>query len=246
MKRSLLLISLLALAAILAASPYAWRSARLIYAKHSARKIFDGYSPKERANLNVTPKQIVLPHVDTSVDDVGSADLGDYIVRFPRAEKSAEPVANSSNRGTTHPAIARSAPVGIRLAYPRFSVIILVPHSTSTEDLNAQQLQFKDSFDMLSACYHARLDELDAQHDLPSLKRYLLLMSAKPARTACIEEFERGDLRGFILAPLVQCTVAEVSITGPHAGCGVLFYDQGGMTIDDVHQFLAVLRFTPK
>jgi hypothetical protein len=118
----------------------------------------------------------------------------------------------------------------------------------SQEDALAQKLHFQDCYAFKWTSYHARLDDLDAQPDLASLQLFLALISTKPVRTYVAEEFDRPDMRGFILAPIPgeKMTVVGAFLTPAHAGTGVWIIDTGGVTSDDIHQFLAALRFDPK
>lgn len=186
----------------------------------------------------------MLPPFMPEFQAVDSVEIGGYIVRFPHTATPAKAISDESRHGSPTP--QRFAhPKPVELTYPRFRVIILAPSSIAPSDLRAQQLHFKDAFDLLSATYHARLDALDSQGDLPSLQHYLMLMSEKPARARapCVEEFDRRDMRGFIFAPLDKETVVEIFLPRQHASCGVWFIDSGGLSPDDVHAFVAAMHF---
>ncbi len=210
-----------------AAFPFAFRAGSLYWAKHSARKIFSQFPQDSRRNLNATPMDVVLPESNPDTRSVENVRLKSYSIRIPR------PTSRQEN------------PKNVLLTYPRFQARILAPFSLAESDGAARQLHYHDFFDQMSACYHTRLDELDDQRDLPSLRRFVLLISIKPDRVPCLEEFQRPDMRGFLLdnVPGENRKTAEIYLPQFHAGCGVWFIDTGGLTLNDIHQYLAALRF---
>lgn len=225
-KTILLAVLVASLVAITAGFPVAWRAGALLWAKHSARQRFARMSPEVREILNATPAQVVLPDIDPRTQLRDSAVLGDYLVRFP------EPRARD-NGGPKH----------LRLIYSRFQVLVLPPFSIAEADAIARGLGFKDDFDLESTSRHTRIDDLDAQRDLPSLRHYLLLMSLKPNGARCLEEFAGADLRGYAIARAnSKLTICVIDMPQTHLAAGVWFLDTGGLTTNDIHEFLAVLR----
>ncbi len=185
----------------------------------------------ERQYLNAIPARIELTAAAAESDLVDTLDFGDSVIQVPRPMSRSDP-----------------SPRSIALNYRRYKVIILHPTSTAEGDALARQLHFKNLFEEFSAANHTRLDDLDAQPDLASLKRFLLLISLKLENVGCREEFTRGDICGFVIAPFAarQRTVVEVFVPASQKSFGLWFYDQGGLTPDDIHEFLRALRFVPK
>lgn len=214
-KKSIVIVAA-ALVIACAISPFAWHAGTLYWAKSSARRALAKFTPEERRNLNVTPTLLVLPDFDADKQAVETVKLGDYEIRIPRPIKC---INGSEN---------------VRLTYPRCQVAILHPFPVA-----------ESAFDEMSAVHHARFGDLDNLRDLPSVKRYLSLMAAKLGNVACGEEFKRADVKGFILSPTSggKRTVVEIFLPRNHSGSGVWFTDTGGLTPEDVHDFLSVLRF---
>lgn len=216
-----------------AASPFAWRIGALYWAKSSAWRNLSKLTPENRQALNTMPALIVLPPVNGDSDLFVSAEIGSYIAHFRRSD-TLEQSENS-----------------LLITYPRFQARILPPFSTAQMNGLAAQLHFKNSFELRSAAMHARLDEIDRQPDLSSLERHLILLSQKmiiAGRPAIIEEFNDGNIAGFLRHGDVhdQRTIAEIELQQFQAACGVWFTDRGGMTMTDVKEFLAGLRFEPQ
>ena len=202
------------LAAFIAAGPRIWRTGALYWAKISARRIFNNMKPDERRNLNATPTLIVLPDFQPGKQIIETMKIGEYLARIPKPLSS---VVDTKK---------------LRLNYLGFHVFMLSPIFLG-----------KDTFDEWSVAYHTRLDDLDLQPDIPSIHRYLLLMAVKPSLTSVAEEFQRPDLRGFVFAPLHDRINVETFIPATGRGCGVWFIDTGGLKMNDVHEFIAVLHF---
>ncbi len=227
--RKIALIFLAGLAIALAMIfPIAFRAGSLYWAKHSAHRIFDKFSPEETRNLNATPTRVVLPAFKQEEQIVEAIRFQGYLIRVPRPISREESARNTL------------------LTYPGFQVRIMRPWSLAAIDAAARQRHFKDFFDEQDACYHTRLDELDAQRDLPSFKRYLELLIEKPAGALCLEEFQRPDIAGFILDdPPRKRKVIELYLPQFHVSCGVWFVATGGLTLNDIHEYLSVLKFDP-
>jgi hypothetical protein len=180
--------------------------------------------------LNITPTSITLPKPAVTDDRLVGIAFGSYILRVPQPDSQ-----------TTRSKV-------LFLDYPRFQVIVFPPFSATELNRLAIQAHFKDAFDQKAAAYHTRWDQLDAQPDLSSLRRFLLLISQRMSRTACTEQFERPDLRGLIFAPDQSNGDTAVEVYSPplQALCGVHFNDRKQMSLTDVHQFLASLRIEAK
>lgn len=224
-----IVVLILILVAAGASSPFIFHAAALRWAKYPARRKMSDLPPRVIQNLNTVPAVVTLPDTPLDPAQVSTFELGNYSVRVPKP--------HSQSRGETI----------LRLTYPRFEVFILMPRSEAQMDDLARQMQCKDYFDMQSAIYHTRWSDLDAQRDLPSLRRFLLTISEKGGNIACTEQFEGARLRGFIFAPEergTRLTLTEMRAT--HIGCGIHFSDRKRkMTIADVHQFLSVFDIKP-
>jgi hypothetical protein len=222
-------VALLAAAAI--AGPHAWRAGALYWAKASARRTMNKLPEDVRRNLNQIPTRIELTDIARDGVPIERLDFKNDTIHVLRPLSRSNP-----------------SPTSIALNYPRYKVIVLHPASTIEGDALAPELHCKNLFEELSAAYHTRADDLDAQPDLPALKRYLLLISLRLQTTGCREEFTRGDISGFIIGPFEadKRTVAEVFVPASQKTFGIWFYDQGGLTLDDIHEFLRALQFIPK
>ena len=211
---------------VIGLSPVAWRAAALAFVKSKARHTFGKLSPESRTNLNAIPARVALPRFDADERPTDVVEIGTYTIRVPRA------LARQS-KGKL-----------VVLTYPRYRATLRPPFSLAASDAAARQLQFQDTFDQFSAVYHTRLDDLDTQPDLRSVRRFLLLISVKGDAMRCAEEFKCADLRGFILASIggSRRAVADIFVPSIHAGCGIHFEDEGGLTLTDVHDFLSSLR----
>ena len=221
-----IIVAVTAAMLVVGLSPVAWRAGAMAYLRSMARHKFAALSPETRVDLNATPTMVALPRFDADERPTDVLEMGTYTVRVPRA-------LTRRNKGKL-----------VLLTYPRFRAWLLPPFSVTAADAAARQLHFRDGFDYVSSACHIRLDDMDAQPDLPSLKRFLLLISEKLASKGCAEEFEGADLRGFVLTngPIGKRAVAQIYVPSIHAGCGIHFEDKGGLTVDDVHEFLAALR----
>jgi len=223
-------VFLLVLVAVLAASAtfalLERRPLELAWAKASARRAIGKFSPQVRKNLNIIPVQVDLPPPDDELNPAQTIKLGEYVIRVPRPDSSAQQ--------------GRS----VLLTYSRHQVRILIPRATVRADAAARQFGFKSMFDFESAIYHTRLDDLNAQPDLTSLKRYLMLLMEKASETYAREQFRCGDLRGFILNPLPGKARTTIEVDDPtlQTGFGVWITDNGGLSDDELHRFLQVLR----
>jgi hypothetical protein len=228
-KRKFVLVLLLALLGACAlAAPFALPAGALYWARSRAWSKLKNLTPEERRILNSTPTRIELPSFQSDAQPVETVEIDGYRVRVVKPE-------SREDRGHV-----------VILKYSRFRVLIWNLASTSASDAAARQLHFKDDYDLLWATNHLRLDDLNSQPDLPSLRQFLLLIPSKPGRMACTEEFERTDMRGFIMAPLEHRTLTIVDFPKLHAACGVHFEDHGGLTLSDVHTYLAILRVERK
>jgi len=217
----------LALAAVLATfALLERRPLELAWAKASARRAIGKFSPQVRKNLNIIPVQVDLPPLDHDPNLTQAIDLGEYVIRVPRPDSSA-------NQGKS-----------VLLTYSHYQVRILIPRATARADSAAKQFGFKSMFDFESAIHHTRLDDLDAQPDLTSLKRHLMLLMEKVSETYAREQFRCGDLRGFILNPLPgkPRTVIEVDDPSLQAGFGIWITDGGRLSDHELHRFLQLLR----
>lgn len=226
-RRRTILVVVIACIAVAASSPYVWRAAALQWAKHSARRTMSKLTADEIQILNITPAPVTLPKPAAAEDHLVRIGFGSYTLKVPQPD-------SHSNRSKV-----------LLLDYPRFQVIVFPPFSATELNRLAVQAHFKDAFDEQAAAYHTRWDQLDAQPDLPSLRRFLSLIAQKISRTACTEQFERPDLRGLIFAPDPPKgdTVVEVYVPQLQALCGLHFVDRKQMSLDDIHQFLALLQF---
>ena len=230
-RKIILAIAVVILAAGAIAGPHAWRAGALYWAKSSARRTLNKLPADTRRNLNATPTRIELTATVPDRNPIDSVEFKDDVIHVLRPTSRSNP-----------------SPRSVALNYPRYKVIILRPTSTAEGDALAQQLHSRCFFEEFSAANHTRLDDLDAQPDVPSVKRFLLLMSLKLENIGCHEEFTCGDICGFIIAPLGagKRTVVEVFVPAPQKTFGLWFYDDGGLTMDDIHDFLRALRFVPK
>jgi len=195
-------------------TPGFYRAGALAWAKWSARRTMKNLTPEEVAILNSTPVLIQLPQVHPNALAIEAVEVGDYSVNVPKA--------------VSHKKQHRS----MILEYSSFRVFILPPFSLAVFDAAARQLNFKNEFDEESASRHTRWQDLDAQADLPSLRRFLMLIAMKPSAMICREEFVDADRSGFI--------------PKDHLGCGLIFTDEGGLKEDDIREYLAVVKFAPK
>jgi hypothetical protein len=222
-----ILIVLIACIGMAASSPYVWRAGALRWAKHSARRTMSKLTADEIQNLNTVPTPINLPKPSLGDDQLASIRFGAYTLKVPQPD-------SHSTRSKV-----------LVLDYPRFQVIVFPPFSATEFNRLAVQAHFKDAFDQQAAAYHTRWDQLDAQPDLPSLRRFLSLIAQKISRIACTEQFERPDLRGLIFArePPKGATVVDVYVPQLQALCGLHFADRKQMSLDDIHEFLGALQF---
>lgn len=206
------------------------RPLELAWAKASARRAIGKFSPQVRKNLNIIPVQVDLPPLDDDPNLTQTIDLGEYEIQVPRPDSSAQQ--------------GRS----VLLTYSRYQVRVLIPRATVRADAAAKQFGFKSVFDFESAIYHTRLDDLNAQPDLTSLKRYLMLQTGKVSETYAREQFRCGDLRGFVLNPLPGKARTTIEVDDPslETGFGVWITDNVGLSEDELHRFLQVLRVEPK
>jgi len=226
--RKLALCFLVAFAvAIAAASPSMWRAGSLWWMRSKAWRWVDRLPPDLRASLDRTPTLITLP-APQAVDQLDdTATIGDYIVHFP-------------------PAILRDDTAKfVRLTYPGYMVVLFPPRSTIELDSAAREMQFSSFCEERLAILHARPNDLDAQKDLASLKKVLLLLYEKAAAIDRVEEFERPDMNGFIFwrANGGNHSAADIVLPANRAGCPIWFIDEGRLTLDGVHHYLASLRF---
>ena len=206
------------------------RPLELAWAKASASRAIGKFSPQVRKNLNIVPLQVDLPPLDNDPNLTQATSLGEFVIQVPRPDSLAQQ--------------GRS----VLLIYSRYHVRILTPRATVRADAAARQFGFKSMFDFESAIYHTRLDDLNAQPDLTSLKRYLMLLMEKASETYAREQFRCGDLRGFVLNPLPGQARTTIDVDDPslQTGFGVWITDNGGFSDAELHRFLQVLRVEPK
>jgi hypothetical protein len=219
------------LVALAVGTPHILRAGALYWAKSSARQTISKFTPEERRILNVTPVAVELPSTQLDSRLLDTVEIGGYVFWIPRPTTHAYTPSGKS----------------IILTYPQYQAIIRAPFSIAPNDALAKQLHFKDWFDQTSATYHARLDDLDAQRDLSSVRRFLFLIADKPNLNPCREEFIRGDLRGFIFDPIPtdKRTVVEIFLPKSQTGLGVWITGRD-VTRANVHDFLSVLQIHPK
>lgn len=198
----------------------------LAWAKASARRAIGKFSPQVRKNLNIIPVQVDLPPLDNDSNLAQTIRLGEYVIQVPRPDSSVQQ--------------GRS----VLLTYSHYQIRVLIPRPTVLADAAAKQFGFKSMFDLESAIYRTRLDDLDAQPDVTSLKRYLMLLMEKVSETYAREQFRCSDFRGFILNPLPGKARTTIEVDDPslEIGFGVWITDDGGLSEDELHQFLQVLR----
>jgi hypothetical protein len=218
------------LALIAAMTPVFYRAGALAWAKWSARRTMKDLTPEQIAILNSTPVLIQLPQVHPDAQAIETVEGGDYLVDVPKA--------------ISHKKQHRS----MILEYSGFRVFILPPFSLAVFDTAARQLNFKNEFDEEAASRHTRWQELDAQPDLPSLRRFLMLIAMKPSARICREEFVDADRSGFIdgTRPGRHEMSTQIFVPKDHLGCGLIFTDQGGLKESDLQEYLAVVKFAPK
>jgi hypothetical protein len=230
-RKPLLLGTIVVVLALIAAmTPGFYRAGALAWAKWSARRTMKNLTPEEVAILNSTPVLIQLPQVHPNALAIEAVEVGDYSVNVPKA--------------VSHKKQHRS----MILEYSSFRVFILPPFSLAVFDAAARQLNFKNEFDEESASRHTRWQDLDAQADLPSLRRFLMLIAMKPSAMICREEFVDADRSGFIDGTKSgrHEMSTQIYIPKDHLGCGLIFTDEGGLKEDDIREYLAVVKFAPK
>jgi len=128
----------------------------------------------------------------------------------------------------------------LNLTYPHFQVSSFGP-------LSANAANFKT----LTDANFARLDDIDVQPDLASLRKHILQLSGKPAGfslSTCFEAFERPDIKGFIMAHDEGRREIFVELFFPRSqtGCGLFFRNPDGVDLIAVHEFLSVLQIESK
>src|SRR6476620_3298214 len=156
-----IIMAVVVIAAIAITSPFAWRAGSLFWAKSRARKVFESYTPNDRLILDQTPAPIAFPPLELDDSRRDSVDLQGYRFDFPKA------------------VLRREKPPSVLLEYERYQVMIRPPFDLAATDALAKRHHFLDTFDEYSAAYHLKLADLDAQPDLESLRRYLLLFAQK-------------------------------------------------------------------
>jgi len=216
-------------------SPVMWRAARLAFAKASIRRMLGSLTVQEQQNLNATPTLIFLPSPQLNDGSTQIFTIGRYSIQVPK------PIAYAT--------ISKC----LKLTYARFHIIVLPPSDVLEGDSLARQLNFKNYFALEDAAYHSRPADVNAQSDMDALTREQALIEIKlqivdAALTQCFEEFDRGNLRGFILGPnhnaLNSPTIVELSVQDPNVVAGIWFSTNGRvrMPADQIHQFLSVLE----
>jgi hypothetical protein len=226
-KKLLLRISIAVLLIAAIATPFVRREVQLRNAKARVRRVYAKLPADVIDNINSTPMRIELPRFNALTHPIETLDFGGYTIRMLKPD-AREPGAGQ-----------------IRLTYPRYEVIVREPFSQVVADSYARTLNFQTYFGLVSASYEARLLDLDGQKNLDSLHLFIVLVTAKPQLSRCIERFDREDLRGFILSPTpgTKRYTVETFIAAGNCGCGIWFMDKGGMTTADIHEYLGVLRF---
>ena len=226
-KKLVLGISLVVLLIAAIATPFVRREMLLRNSKAEVRRVYAKLPAEVIENINSTPVRIELPPFNALAHPIETLDFGGYSIRVLKPD-AREPAAGQ-----------------VRLTYPRYDVIIREPFSQAVSDSYARTLNFHTYFELLSASYETRLLDLDGQKNLDSLHLFIVLVTAKPQLSRCIERFDREDLRGFILSPTpaTKRYTVETFIAAGNSGCGIWFTDKGGMTTGDIHEFLGVLRF---
>jgi hypothetical protein len=197
---------------------------------------FRDLTPSERRALNEIPRAVALPHPAAGYPTF-SARLGSYLVTVPEPEETKEHTQ------------------WLVLAYPRFEVKIVTPFHKPM-DTRARELHFKDSFDALSAVYRARLDDIDVQPDLASLKKHLELLTLKisavpgPSSVYFAEFDRRGPaekerLQGIIAGDFTRedRTIVEAFIPATGDSCGMIFTNSGTASMGDILNFLGAIQF---
>jgi hypothetical protein len=233
-----LTIALTVLVFPLAAVPLSYRPIALYWAKHNAHNVFANLSAEERLAMNTTPAAIVLPPVKPGakkleIIEIHSRDGDPLFLRCPAPE------SREITDGTWH------------LVYPQFEIFLLNPGSTVSLDAETQRLVHKNYFDFDSAANHARLDDIDAQPDLPALEHLLILLGTRAVRATpdtFWAEFRQSDRCGWIMASDAQKSGvhAVINFLDTHMGTGVMFVNQSGVAVDDVQSFLATMLIEPK
>lgn len=210
--------------------PYASHSIALYWARRSAHRTFDKLAPEAREALNLTPVSVELPRV-TDGEPRESASLGKYLIQFPRPVTSTK----DADRGTEF----------ILLRYSQFQVRIVQPSLNDSENSSAHELQFKDAFDMYSTASHTRLDDLDHQPDLPSLRRFAQIIELKMILPTFCEQFEADDKRGFVIDRThgTKRQLADVFVPRLDADC-IIVFDEGDFALVDVNRYLSQIRFS--
>jgi hypothetical protein len=218
------------------AGPMALRSCALWWAKRSALRIINDFSPEVREHMNSVPKVVHL--VPTLGDErrMGREQIGSFIVEFPPAD-SRERVKSS-----------------LQLKYARFKVNVRNPVALATEDALARMLQYPDYFAMTSAAYNLRLNEIDAAGDLDTLHRRVHLLILKMdlsggALETNFEQYDCGDTRGFVVPsrPNANGRLIYVFVYPNGVNCAfpLWFFGQQPMDLRDVHSFIEAVRFRP-
>jgi hypothetical protein len=221
---SICLAVLVGLGALL---PYLGRVIRLYWAKSSALRTINKFTPGQRRILDAVPTAIVLPPTELKPAMLEQLELGDFTLQIPR------PTQIDKQKSVV-------------LTYPQYEVRILRPFSTAPLDAVARQLQFQDGFAEFCAAYHTRLSDFDALRDPESVRRFMLLINLRGV-TRCREEFTRGDLRGFILDPQPGETLIVVGLfqSSSRTSRGLWFTDHDGASLAHVHEFLSALEIKP-
>ena len=215
-------------ASLIVAAPYIWSAGSFYKAKLSARQALGKFDAESLRNLNVVPTSVVLQPSALDPDSPEVIELGGYAIHVSRPSKR-------TNSGKA-----------VVLAYPRYDVRVRLPFSIAENDRLARQLNFKDAFDQSAAMYRTRPADLNAAKNVQDLKRFLFLISQKPPREPCREDFTVASLRGFIheADPFTKMSVVEIYDTAHHIGIPLWITDRNGLTPDDIHAFLSAIEVT--
>lgn len=230
--KRLTVVSLFVLIAIGAMTPFVWKAGVLRWAKFSAQRKFSALSVEERRILNTVSVRVTLVPRRLDPADAEIFAIEDNVFQVPRSTASS--VADDQKSMS----LSYDSEFKLRVRRP-----FPLPH-----DPVLAQLGMKDEFELDSTTYKTRLDDFEIQADLPALKRHLLFVSMKPNRVPCAEEFECGDLRGFIYEydKRDKRILVTVYFNKLDRACGLWFDNLGGLTTEDVHQYLTVLGLTRK
>ncbi len=138
----------------------------------------------------------------------------------------------------------------VDLQYERLEVRILTPLKNSGLDEYVKKWGMKDHFAVLSAAHHATRKGIEAQPDIESVRRNVLLLELKSTFMAIGSEmyyaqFEGAEVRGFLSGDITKGkrrVFVEVFPLVGDVDWGLLCTDTNAANMEDVKTFLATIR----